>query len=69
VLQAAPDGDRAAELQTALDSCRGMLELIVAKQRSGPLETVRIGFDGATNSLFEWDEGGPIPDRHEGLSG
>jgi replicative DNA helicase len=65
-IQAAPETDRLADLEAALDRCRGMLEIIVTKQRSGPLETVRVGFDGATNSLFERDENGSRPDRHEG---
>ena len=59
-----PEGDRAVDLRRALDRCQGLLEIIVAKQRSGPLCTVRVGFDGASSSLYEWGTVAAFPEGH-----
>lgn len=50
-IQADPDAPDAPDLRVALDRSRGKLEIIVAKQRSGPLWTVPVRFDGATNYI------------------
>lgn len=46
------DDERFPEAYAMLARTKGVMELIVAKQRSGPLGTARIGFDGATNSIY-----------------
>ena len=67
-IEANPDDERAVGWRAALDRCRGMLEIIVPKQRSGAVRTVRVGFDGATNSIYQWGQVVPLrPDRQEGF--
>lgn len=56
LLEADPDSKDAENIRTALGRARGRLDLLVAKQRSGPVRTVTVGFDGATNSLWEIDD-------------
>ena len=54
-IQADPDADDVEVMRVALDRARGKLEIIVAKQRSGPLRTAVVRFDGATNSIHSSD--------------
>ena len=54
--RAEPDEDdveRHVAWQMKMDRCRGKLDLIVAKQRMGPIGTVKLECDLATNSI--WD--------------
>lgn len=66
-LQADPDGPDAPEISVLLDRARGKLEIIVAKQRSGPLETALVGFDGATNTIFSFGRRAEPADDQEGF--
>ncbi|MCH8038497.1 MAG: AAA family ATPase [Proteobacteria bacterium] len=47
------DIEKHSAWQVKMDSCRGKLDLIVAKQRMGPVSTVKLECDLATNSI--WD--------------
>jgi replicative DNA helicase len=42
---------RIAELKTQLEATRGITEVIVAKNRKGPTDTVKLLFDGATTTF------------------
>lgn len=50
---AASDHDRkkAAEMRGQLEAARGITEVIVAKNRKGPTDTVKLLFDGATTTF------------------
>ena len=60
-LEADPDSEHANETRAALNRASDILEIIVAKQRSGPIRTVRVGFDGATNAIWELGQVVPFP--------
>lgn len=45
------DRKRIVEMKAQLDSVRGITEVIVAKNRKGPTDTVKLLFDGATTTF------------------
>lgn len=59
-LQDPPDDmGKRADLEAALSRCRGTMDLIVAKQRMGPIGQCRVGVDLGTNRF--WDlQGGDV---------
>lgn len=67
-LEADPDSPDAPAIEVALSKVRGALDILVAKQRSGPIKTVRLGFEGATNTLYDFGHVVPFPARDEGFS-
>ena len=42
---------RIADLKSQLEASRGITEVIVAKNRKGPTDTVKLMFDGATTTF------------------
>lgn len=56
---APPKDDEAyADHRAALERRKGEMELIVAKQRSGPLGTAHVGFEASTNSIYQLPQEG-----------
>lgn len=51
--QAEEDPVKKSALIAAAAQSQGVMELIIAKQRSGPIDTVEVGFDGATNTVYK----------------
>lgn len=60
------DAEKASSMIALLEKQKGIMELIIAKQRSGPIETVEVGFQGSTNSITSL--GGPRGDQNEGVA-
>lgn len=52
-MAAGSDADRkkAAEARSRLDASRGLADVIVAKNRKGPTDSVKLAFDGATTTF------------------
>ncbi len=46
-----------ADIEAALANCRGIMEIIISKQRSGPITTIRVGYNAAYNRIFSLDQG------------
>jgi len=58
---------RVAQSAAALEGCRGLCEIIVAKQRHGPLGSANIRFDNKRTWFDDVDNGGPEPAREDML--
>lgn len=48
--------DERADLEAALSGCKGTMDLIVAKQRMGPIGQCRVGVDLGTNRFWDVDK-------------
>ena len=46
-----------SEIEDALNGCRGVMEIIISKQRSGPIKTIKVGYNAAYNRIFSLDQG------------
>jgi replicative DNA helicase len=51
---------RQADHETSLNDCRNLAEFIVAKNRGGPVGTVKAYFDGAKSIVADLHRGGPL---------
>lgn len=60
-----PDGPLADATRQALSRARGRLDIIGAKVRSGPIKSVTVGYEAATNSFYEWGDVVPFPGRDQ----
>jgi replicative DNA helicase len=56
--------DRYARWHERLEQVHGTGEVIIAKQRHGPIGSVRLRFDGATTKFEDLAESGMLPDAH-----
>lgn len=48
---------------TAMDACQGQAEIIVAKQRTGPIDTIRTQYEQATSKFSDLPDGAPDQER------
>jgi replicative DNA helicase len=58
------DGVKMAEWQAKMESCQNITEIIIAKQRNGPIGTAKLYFSARTTKFEDLAENYSVPDAY-----
>jgi replicative DNA helicase len=58
------DGVKMAEWQAKMEACQNITEIIIAKQRNGPIGTAKLYFSARTTKFEDLAEGYSVPDSY-----